>query len=166
MVFYWLNTVLKMTNVVNLNEREPIFIKKDDDKFGSLYKNWLQSKRKSRDWLTNRWSYLKGINRFHRSTKGKKFHRQLGRFLSTRFFEDTSQRYDTIEALIALSSAKTHLLLELLYDFDGMDRIDYEFFCEYAHEQLSNIEEKISKHKELNEEELGLLKKMTLGESL
>jgi hypothetical protein len=148
-----------------LVERERLFVSADD-KFPSLYKNWLLSKRKSRDWVKHRWKYLKGIHRFHRSTNGKKFHRQLGRFLSTRFFEGQEDSSFTLtEALIAVSSAKTHLLLELLYDMPVMEKIEYEFFVDYAHDHLTNIEKKLYERKTLNEEEKEFLGRLVLNGS-
>ena len=50
----------------------------------SRLKDMQKSGKTKAQWRTGRWKIMRGIKRFHRSTEGKRFHRQLGRFLATR----------------------------------------------------------------------------------
>ena len=82
-------------------------------------------RKKSRDmktqWRRNKAKFLKGIKKWSKSTKGKRFHRALGRFNALR--ENIEEQGDVIfinfnevtDALFALSSIETHLYLELQY---------------------------------------------------
>lgn len=107
----------------------------------SLLKDRVKDKKKSLEqkhaWRRNRKKYEKGIKKWHNSTAGKRFHRQLSRFVMTR--ESVSMQYyynkdinkesptdtenkivkmsqkDITQALVNLSSIETHLVLELEY---------------------------------------------------
>jgi virulence-associated protein VapD len=53
---------------------------------GSLFKDFNRANAAKRNWNTNRFNLMTGIRRYHHSTEGKKFHRQLGRFITTHMF--------------------------------------------------------------------------------
>lgn len=107
--------------------------------------------RRSQDtkmqWRQNRWSMMKGIHSFHRSIKGKRFHRNLGRFLATTLFEPkklqtlSSLRY---ECLKAISSAKTHMYIEATYYMSISEAVDHQILLDYSIPLLNSLEEKIN----------------------
>lgn len=49
-----------------------------------MLKDFRKSQQTKHNWRTNKNSMLKGIKKWHSDPEGKKFHRQLGRFLATR----------------------------------------------------------------------------------
>jgi len=73
---------------------EELFVKRRDIELGLT--DFERSRRQKQNWWKNRWKYMKGIHRFHRSTAGKAFHRSLGRFLATREFEGTLASYQRL----------------------------------------------------------------------
>jgi len=73
---------------------EELFVKKRDIELGLT--DFERSRRQRENWWRNRWKYMKGIRRFHRSTAGKAFHRSLGRFLATREFEGSLSSYQKL----------------------------------------------------------------------
>lgn len=114
----------------------------------------LTDKERSRvqkgNWRKNKHKYLKAINKFHKSTEGKKFHKQLSRFVSTVPQDKMVYYYDSekkavaseksaeniggmlewYEFLIGLTSAFTHALIEKRY-FCGIDEaVEYNLFLE------------------------------------
>jgi hypothetical protein len=152
-----------MPKFIDLEEKELVEMEKTflqtDSKFPSLYKNWLKSRRKSKDWKLGKWKFLKGIKRFHKSTKGKKFHRQLGRAVATKFFEslESTDEINKTEVLIGISSIKTHMLIEQLYEMPILEKLEYDFFVEYSYPILTSIEHKILNNIQLNESETELI---------
>ena len=117
---------------------EEYFIKRRELEIGLA--DIERSNISKKNWREKRWKYLKGIRKFHRSTKGKEFHRNLGRFLSTREFEGDLKNYQTArdsdrkeecvdfrsvdenkELLIGLTSLVTHALIELRYYSGGIN---------------------------------------------
>ena len=76
------------------------------------YKDFHKSQAAKAGWRENKWKYLRGIARFHKSAAGKRFHRALGRFIATRIMK--REEFVDPEYLVAASSLKTHLYLELL----------------------------------------------------
>lgn len=110
--------------------------------------DWERRLNQKQNWREKRFKYLQGIRKFHRSTKGKEFHRRLGRFLATR---DTSSklayyqgiqdkerfleslRFDKVdeyrEFLISVLSALTHALIEERYFEPDLDEaVRYKMF--------------------------------------
>lgn len=67
-------------------------------------KKSLQAKK---TWRTKGRSLKRGIAKFHRSSKGKQFHRKLGRLLATKDFKDNHNEW-----LISVNSLLTHLAIE------------------------------------------------------
>jgi len=112
--------------------------------------DWERSQRQKQNWKKYRWKYLKGIRNFHSSTVGKKFHRNLGRFLATRETETLLKAYqrekeaerelrglnlrkvqENLEFLIAVLSAGVHALIEERYYRASVDEaVDYKLFLE------------------------------------
>lgn len=112
-------------------------------------KDFRKSQNSKEGWRKNRYKSMKGIKKFHNSTKGKRFHRSLGRFLSTRdtmsgMYKRESYAANTIldlhEALKALSSLRTHLLIEYGYYLPTEDYVDLEILTEEVFPLLSRIE--------------------------
>ena len=80
-------------------------------------KDFRKSQTAKQNWRHYRKKYMDGIKAFHRSTDGKRFHRNLGRFLASRITdEDFKPSYtELVEYLKSLSSLPTHLLVDLAY---------------------------------------------------
>ena len=101
-------------------------------------KDFRKSQNTKEQWRKDRFRMMKGIKSFHDSTKGKRFHRALGRFLATRDFssgmfkrnEGVSDVSEVCEVLKALSSAKTHSYLRLEYYMPQQEYLDYLGFFE------------------------------------
>lgn len=78
---------------------------------------------------------MKGIKRFHKSTDGKKFHRDLGRFLATRNL--SGLKYHEAKTLILpLTSTLTHVFLETEYYLPLGEHVDYEVFSDEAYSEV------------------------------
>lgn len=105
----------------------------------------------------HRWSYRKGIDKFHRSVKGKKFHRNIGKRLATRDRKITLR--ETAEFLKAVSSLRTHLYIDLDYYRPLTEQADFELFLEETIPILNELEARLlsSGDNELTEEEYELL---------
>jgi len=120
--------------------------------------DWERSQRQKINWQRYRWRYLKGIRDFHDSTAGKRFHRNLGRFLATREPESLLKTYqkekekerdlrgldlrkvkENLEFLIAVLSAGVHVLIEERYYRASVEEaVEYKFFLE---EMLKKVKE-------------------------
>lgn len=136
-------------------EQEKIFIQKRTPELNHLI-DFKKSQKAKSAWRRHRYDYMTGIKKFHNSTKGKKFHRQLGTFLSTHNFTDSILDQglisdlnkadenldsfcqnkidwgyvnvaDTAATLKALSSLKTHILIEA--EFFKPIFEEYSFRC-------------------------------------
>lgn len=127
----------------------------------------LKDHRRSQDakaqWRTNKHTMMKGIKTFHKSTEGKRFHRNLGTFLATRFTGRGGDRKvsEMCEFLKAVSSAKTHLLIELTYYHSLDEQVELESLVfDFAQPYFKNIEDKVIAGEELSEDEQEFLKDM------
>ncbi|MCI4409113.1 MAG: hypothetical protein JHC26_08485 [Thermofilum sp.] len=112
-----------------------------------------RSQRQKQNWRKHRWKYLKGIRRFHSSTEGKRFHRNLARYLATRDSDSLLKLYqaekekerergndhrldvrkvsENLEFLIAALSAGVHGLIEKRYYNVSIDEaVEYDLFLE------------------------------------
>ena len=127
---------------------EEFLIKRQELEFGLT--DWERSQRQKHNWWKYRWKYLKGIRRFHNSTQGKRFHRNLGRFLATRDVEtilkawqrekgnerderslDLRKLSENLELAIALLSSAVHALIEKrYYDASIEEAVQYNIFLE------------------------------------
>jgi len=102
--------------------------------------DWERSQAQKQNWREYRWKYMRGIKKFHSSTQGKKFHRQLGRFLATRDFSDlsylkrastTERVIECVDLFVPLLSALTHALIEKrYYESNLSEEVDYNVFLE------------------------------------
>lgn len=66
-------------------DKDGIFIKKRN-KLVTLLKSFNRSQAAKRGWGAHRYKFMSAIKAFHRSSAGRKLHRKLGRFLSTKDF--------------------------------------------------------------------------------
>lgn len=121
-------------------------------------------------WKKKRFKHMAGIKAFHKSTKGKRMHRNLARTLATRTAitrDDTRLRLrpdrDTArEMLKTVSSYKTHILIEEDWATrkELTEALDQSLFEGYALPIIHAIEGAIMADVEnfdLNEEQLELL---------
>jgi len=78
-------------------------------------KDHIKSRSAKSAWLRNRKNYEKGIKKFHKSTAGKQFHRNLSRYNSLRNkSEDFEISEDDILVLSkGVSSMQTHIIIEI-----------------------------------------------------
>ena len=104
--------------------------------------------RKSQDqkssWRQNRFKLMKGIKKWHKSTLGKRFHRQLGRFIATRVSKN--EDFNRMETLKAITSLRTHLYIEGCYYRDLESDTDFNLLFEYSLPLLLSVEQKILEH--------------------
>jgi hypothetical protein len=122
----------------------------------SHLKSFRKKQQAKQQWRHGRYDMMKGIKAFHSSTKGKKFHRSLGRFLSTRVpltgdsamsVKDMGDSYlqELGEVFKALSSYKTHAWIELENFMTVSEQADYEIFLEEAVAAASAVESELMK---------------------
>lgn len=158
-------------------EMEESFIKRRKPLSGAL-KDFRKSQSTKGEWRKNRPGFMKGINRFHKSTEGKRFHRNLGRFLSSRYFhprlkgvvkddqegsmstgrtEESLSVFDLAEVLKAITSIRTHCFIELEYFHPLQEELDYEDFLEEILPALIYIEKKLWANEKLNGYDIELL---------
>lgn len=138
-----------------------IFFKKQRERATNLI-DFRRSQITKRQWRQNRWKMMTGIHKFHRSVKGKKFHRSLGRFIATRIIEP--QRVNSLvslraESLKAISSLRTHLYIESEFYMPFEESANFLIFFEYAVPVLAGIEQKVFQNEveDVTEEEVELL---------
>lgn len=117
--------------------------KKDPDREDkkSRVKDYEKSKLAKKNWRLNRAKMMKGINKFHKSTKGKKFHRKLGRHLAMR--DSSSELSSLKESLVSLQSLKTHLSIGIQFNSCINEEVAYELLFEEAIPILLDLEERI-----------------------
>lgn len=84
---------------------EEVSVRRNHQKRG--VKNLKKSLQAKKTWRTKGRNLRRGIAKFHRSSKGKQFHRKLGRLLATRDFKDKHNEW-----LISVNSLLTHLAIE------------------------------------------------------
>ena len=131
-------------------------------------KDYRKSSAQKANWRTNRTSMMKGIGAFHKSVEGKRFHKKLGRYLSTRITRsgEKNEGYASLlaksEYLKGLNSAKQHLFVELDYFHQIETQIEIEeMLSDYAIPFFRNIESKIIAEEELSDDELVFLMDLT-----
>lgn len=149
-------------------------------------KDFRKSQIAKSAWRGNRYKYMKGIRRYHRSTKGKRFHRSLGRFLATRYSlgyrrkgdqtkptKPSRQKSESLElmkglVLKGLSSARTHSYIELDYFMPLSELVDYQLFLDYALPRLQHMEHKLNEDVtyEFDDDEYELFLRITDPEEL
>ncbi len=132
-----------------------------------------RSQMQKERWRTDRWKYMKGIHKFHRSTAGKQFHRNLGTYLTTREFEGSLASYqkardgesnikehfdilnfkniidENREFIIAITSVVTHALIEKRYLSSNLnEEVDYNIFLGYLIDRYLDTMNKVIEGKE------------------
>lgn len=146
---------------------DELFIKRG--KILRRFKDFRKSQAGKQAWRHNRRSFMRGISRFARSSKGKRFHRQLGKFLSLRTplfkgtLADISRQFQKIRNLgkvsteqllqedmsrdfVTVNSLKNHLMLELTYCLPTKDATEIIALCEEGFPILDSIIGKISEN--------------------
>lgn len=124
-------------------------------------RDFKKSQNSRLQWKNQKWKLLKGIRSFHKSTKGKRFHRSLGRFLATRIFRPKRESLELLRehALKAISSIRTHLYIESGYYMSLDEEAELHEFIEYAVRTLTDIELRFFEdtHTTFTDEEMELL---------
>jgi len=117
-------------------------------------KSFRRSQSAKASWRANKYIMMKGISQFHKSTKGKQFHRKLNRFLT---MKENLSPSESIAVVKALSSLKTRLLIEMEY----YNSIDYDISLRLLLEEynpvITSIENSILTNNKYNKEDLELL---------
>lgn len=138
-----------------------IFFKKQRDRATQLV-DFRKSQQSKRMWRQNRWKMMSSIHKFHRSIKGKRFHRSLGRFLATRVF--APKKMNTVvslraESLKAISSLRTHLYIESEFYMPFEESAEFMIFFEYAVPLLAQMENKLFEYRveDIEADEIELL---------
>jgi len=160
-----------------------LFIKRRKPLSGAI-KSFRKSQDTKAQWRRNKWSFMRGIKRFSKSTEGKRFHRNLGRFLSTRYFHPTMKSiisldreddgkenrhdvqeelniFDLAEVLKAVTSVKTHLFIELERYFPLQEEVEYAEMLDVVLPALDCIEKKLWLSEKLNNQDLEVLFRLT-----
>lgn len=111
-------------------------------------KDYRKSLVMKKQWRVNRFKLMSGIKRFHRSTKGKQFHRTFGKKVASRDWSSLNESIisplDKIELLSALSSMRTHLVIGLKFNSSIDEEVNYQLFYESSIEQINDLEKLIS----------------------
>lgn len=128
--------------------------------FANRLKSFRRSQAQKSNWRSGRYKYLKGIREFSKSVEGKQFHRKLSRYLVGRGIlkgqrqEKTTlnttnneqlelTRYNLSDFLVALSSLRTHLLIETRYYQSLSDEVDYFVLLETLITKLNDVEKRV-----------------------
>lgn len=119
----------------NIDEVE--FIKKRKELIKGL-KDRKKSNITKKDWQKNRFKHMKGIKKFHKSTRGKRFHRNLGRFLATRELKGLAYA-ECQELVVPITSCLTHSFYELSWYMNIEDQVHYEIFLDEIYEEVLSI---------------------------
>jgi hypothetical protein len=164
---------------LKLEEFEPTpadmseFIKRRN-KVSPIIKDFRKSQTSRAAWRKSRYKYMKGIKGFHDSTRGKRFHRQLGRFLSTRDTRQKGYQRDTRESILevsdtlkGISSLRTHLYIWLEYYRPVDEAVDAELVLDEVLPALARLEAALlSPDNAATVEDLDLLAALTEDKAL
>ncbi len=139
-----------------------IIIKRRKKRIPSL-KNFKKSTATAKQWRKKRFIMMRGIKDFHHSTKGKRMHRAIGRFLSTRdfrsgmFARESNNIGEICEVLKALTSIKTQALIGFDYYRPISEQVDYELFIDEAFPALNRVEKSLVTGKNITDNDLDFL---------
>lgn len=141
--------------------------------------NFMPDFRKSQDmkrnWRLDKNRYLSSMVRWHKSVAGKRFHRQLSRYLALRAplykeslaadsLDMSSEESSSIAAKIALNSLQTHLLIESLYIEPNVEEhANMREFLRYAEAYVLDIYKKIDENINLTSEDILFLEEISNG---
>jgi len=108
-------------------------------------KDFRKGQTQKGNWRKNRWRIMKGINQYHRSTTGKKFHKKLGRFLALRDLRCLSygERHELLQPMF---SAIQHSFLELDYYHPVDETVEVELFVDYLYDEFFELQRKFKKY--------------------
>ncbi len=129
-------------------------------------RDFRKSQNAKKGWRNNKHKIMNGIKRFHKSSEGKKMHRKLGKFLSTRVFRDKEANEDKdfsvllsecSELLKSISSLKTHLFIEAEYYAPIKSQLVFEELLVTLVPELSKMEHTLLLAKPLTNEQLDIL---------
>lgn len=131
--------------------------------------DWRKSQDQKARWRRNRRTYMTGIKKFHKSTEGKKFHRQLARYMATRLTTNESEaeiRSTVDDFLVALSSARTHLYIDLGYYKPVLESLEYVDLLDEIIPVLNEIELKFirGEYTQLSINELEVILRLISGD--
>lgn len=127
-----------------------LFLKRRKELVGKL-KNFRKSQVTKGQWRKNRYKMMKGIKSFHKSTKGKQFHRSMSRFLINRRDSFLKNPFLSNEALKALSSLETHLYIENDYYLPSvLDNVDRDLLLEELIPTINRVKQAIFKEKSIS----------------
>jgi hypothetical protein len=134
-------------------------------------KDFRRSQLQKHNWRAGRYKYLKGIRQFSKSVEGKRFHRNLARFMATRGIltrapakkaeygtssrlrEDQNyleigntflNRYDTTDLLMLVTAFTNRLMLETRYYLQPSEEADYLLMLEMVLPELFALCNRIS----------------------
>ncbi len=130
-------------------------------------KNFRKSQVQKQNWRKGKHKYLKGIRQFHKSVAGKRFHRALARFVTSRgvlkkpktktTYGTSSRlreslqferyeyqavplgRYEQSELLALLAATKNHLILETKYFLPISEEVDHLVMLEVVLPELTEL---------------------------
>lgn len=134
--------------------------------------NFRQSQDMKRNWKLDRKRYVSAIDKWHNSVAGKRFHRQLGRYLALRAplyqeslvadsLDKSSEEYYSTMAKIAINSMMTHLLIESLYIEPDLDEhMQMREFLKMTEAYLSDIFSKLTNNENLTQDDLTFLEEI------
>lgn len=118
------------------NERENQFLTNRQSLL-SGYKEFSKQMITKMMWLKNRSKMQFAINRFNRSFKGKKAHRDGVKTLLTNI------RPTAAEVLLPLGGIKTHLLIETRYTLPIDDQMEFNTLLDLALPMITAIETRV-----------------------
>jgi hypothetical protein len=136
-------------------------------------KSFRRSQAGKQSWRKHSAEIMRGIKAFHRSTEGKRFHRNLSRFLLRKEFtgyltgrplasrNESMDFWEKADVIKAVSSAKTHLFIELEYYHPLYEQMGLEELALNHLSELSNIEQKILHDELISESDYSLLGLLT-----
>lgn len=130
------------------------------EKLVPSFKDFRRSQSSKKAWRQNRYSMLKGVRQFHKSTAGKRMHRTLGDYLATHI---TKNDYSLTgeakyEALKSLSSLRTHLYIEAPYYRPIDEQIEFDnFLDEVLYASLREENRIFENKKESDEKDIDIL---------
>lgn len=130
-------------------------------------KDRKKSQNQKHNYRRNKAKYKRGIRRFHRSAKGKRFHRALGNFVATRSQTDDrapkTGRKKTVEEsfgdiLTDIYSLKSHLNICNRYVVPTvLEQAEWDILFEYANKRLTCVVQCLEEFRIIEEDDLYLI---------
>jgi len=104
-----------------------------------LLKDFRRSQAAKRAWTVNKLDYTFGLRNWHHSLEGRRFHRNLGRFLSSRINRNLLMSPMASESLISkdeLIDLRRAIIEELAFYHSISEQANLELLLEEISEQL------------------------------